>query len=113
MEKLRQKDQKIYFNTWSATFKNNADRVSLSREMGGRGLISCGGCIRIEANNLGWYIRNSVEPLIKGVQTAETIEYNNTVNKKEFKQLDNGKEGTMEKQNNVWVVCKRNARNNG
>ena len=82
-------------------------------EMGGRGLINCGGCIRIEANNLGWYIRNSVEPLIKGVQTAETIEYNNTVNKKEFKQLDNGKEGTMEKQNNVWVVCKRNARNNG
>ena len=81
--------------------------------MGGRGLISCGGCIRIEANNLGWYIRNSVEPLIKGVQTAETIEYNNTVNKKEFKQLDNGKEGTMEKQNNVWVVGKRNARNNG
>ena len=40
----------------------------------------------MEENNLGWYVRNSVEPLIEGVKEAETIEYNNTVNKKEFKQ---------------------------
>ena len=26
--------------------------------------------------------------------------------------MDEGKEGTMEKQKNVWPVCKRNARNN-
>ena len=26
--------------------------------------------------------------------------------------LDEEKEGTMKKQNNVWSVCKRNARNN-
>ena len=26
--------------------------------------------------------------------------------------MDKGKEGTMEKQNNVWTVGKRNARNN-
>ena len=40
----------------------------------------------MEENNLGWYVRNSVEPLIEGVKEAETIEYNSTVNKKEFKQ---------------------------
>ena len=62
--------------------------------MGGRELISCEGCIRIEENNLGWYVRNSVELLNEGVKTAETIEYNNTVNKKEFKQLDEGKDGS-------------------
>ena len=66
--------------------KSDIDGVYLCREMGGRGLISCEGCIRMEENNLGWYVRNLVEPLIEGVKAAETIEYNDTVNKKEFKQ---------------------------
>ena len=66
--------------------KSDIDGVYLCREMGGRGLISCEGCIRMEENNLGWYVRNSVEPLIEGVKAAETIECNDTVNKKEFKQ---------------------------
>ena len=30
-------------------------------------------------------MRNSLEPLIEGVKATETIEYNNTVNRKEFK----------------------------
>ena len=46
----------------------------LSREIGGRGLISCNWCIRMEKNNLGWSVRNSVEPLIEVVKAAETIE---------------------------------------
>ena len=46
--------------------------------MGGRGLISCDRCIRMEESN-------SVEPLIEGVKAAEKIEYNDTMNKKEFK----------------------------
>ena len=66
--------------------KSDIDRVYLSKEMGGRGLISCEGCMWMEENNLGWYVWNSVEPLIEGVKAAETIEYNNTVNMKEFKQ---------------------------
>ena len=40
----------------------------------------------MEENNLGQYVRNSVQPLIEGLKAAETIEYNDTVNKKEFKQ---------------------------
>ena len=66
--------------------KSNIDRVYLSREMGGRGLISCEVCIRMEESNLGWYVRNSVEPFIEGVKAAETTECNDTVNMKEFKQ---------------------------
>ena len=67
--------------------KSDVDRVYyLSREMGGRRLISCERCIRMEKDNLGWYVRNSVDPLIEGVKAAETIECNDTVNKKEFKQ---------------------------
>ena len=41
----------------------------------------------MEENNLGWYVKNSVEPLIEGVKVAEIIEYNDTVNKKKFKQF--------------------------
>ena len=51
--------------------KSDIDRVYLSREMGVKGLISCEGCIMIEENNLGWYVRNSVEPLIEGAKAAE------------------------------------------
>ena len=54
--------------------------------MAERGLIRCEGCIGMEENNLRWYVRNSVQPLIKVVKAAETIEYNDTVNKKDFKQ---------------------------
>ena len=54
--------------------------------MGGKGLISCEGCIRMEENNLGWYVRDSVELLIEGVQAEETIKCHDTVNKKTFKQ---------------------------
>ena len=50
--------------------------------MGGRGLISCEECIGMEENNLRWYVRNSVEPLIGGVKAVKTTEYNYTVNKK-------------------------------
>ena len=65
--------------------KSDIDRVYLRREIGERGLVSCGGCIRMEKSNLGWYVRNSIEPLIEGMKAAEIIEYNDTVNKKEFK----------------------------
>ena len=60
--------------------KKDVDRVHLNREMGGKGLISCEGCIRMAENNLGWYGNNSVEPFIERVKTAGTIEYNDTVN---------------------------------
>ena len=53
--------------------KSDIGGVYLSREMGGRGLISCEGCITMEENNSGWYVRNSVEPLIEGVKAAQTI----------------------------------------
>ena len=48
-----------------------------------------------------------MEPLIEGVKEAETIEYNNTVNKKEFKQswMREKKELWRKKKKNVWTVC--------
>ena len=76
-------------------------------------MINCEGCIRKEGNDLGWYARNLVEPLIEGVKAAETMVYNETMNKKEFKQIwMREKKELWKKKKNVWTVCKRNARNN-
>ena len=38
--------------------KLDIDRVYLRGEMGGKGLINCEGCRRMEENSLGWYLRN-------------------------------------------------------
>ena len=62
---------------------------------------------------MGWYVRNSLEPLIEGAKASETIEYNNRLNKKEFKQIWMMEKNELWKnKNNVWTVCGRNARNN-
>lgn len=47
--------------------KSDTDRLCLTRGKGGRGLISCEGFVWNERNNLGLYIKNSVEPLIWSV----------------------------------------------
>ena len=54
--------------------KSDVDMVYLGMELGGRGLISCEGCLRMEEYNLGWYVRNSVDALIEGVKTIQTTE---------------------------------------
>ena len=53
--------------------QNDVARVYFSRELGGRELTSREGCIRMEENNLEWYVWDSVEPLTEGVKVAETI----------------------------------------
>ena len=72
------------------------DRVYLRWKMGGRRLTNCERCIRMEENNLGKYVRNSVWPLIESAKAAETKKYNNTVNKKKFKQ------SWLRKKNGLW-----------
>ena len=36
----------------------------MARKKGGRGLISCEGCVKEEENNLSWYIKNSEEIML-------------------------------------------------
>ena len=79
LKSLNRRTRKFITMHGELHLKSDIDRVYLSKEMGGKGL-------RMEENNLRWYVRNSVEPLIEGVKAAETIECNDTVNKKEFKQ---------------------------
>ena len=48
--------------------------------------------MRMEEKGFGWCVRNSVEPLVEGVKAAETTEFEGIQ-----KELDEGKERTMEK----------------
>ena len=58
--------------------KNDVDRLYIKRKEGGRGLMSVECCVR-EENNLGFYVANSEENLIKGVYAAETINTEDTL----------------------------------
>ena len=53
-------------------------------------------------NDLGQYVRNSVEILIEDVKAAETIECHDTVKKKEFKQRWMRKKKKLWKNNRMY-----------
>jgi len=53
--------------------KSDVGRLYVSTVNGGRGLISCEGCVRSEENSLGWYVKNSVDALLQGVRATSVI----------------------------------------
>ena len=65
--------------------KSDIHRLYLQRDKGGRGLISCEGCISAEENSLGWYVKNSVEPLLQQVARTDVIETERCETKENFK----------------------------
>ena len=65
--------------------KSDIHRLYLQREKGERGLISCEGCISAEENSLGWYVKNSVEPLLQQVAKTNVIETEGCEAKENFK----------------------------
>ena len=58
---------------------------NIKRKEEGRDLMSVERCVREEENNLGFYVSNSEENLIKRVAAAETINTEDTVTSGEFK----------------------------
>ena len=55
------------------------------RKRGGRGLISCEGCIKSEVTNLGWYFRNTTETLLIGVRENGVLKTDGCTTKMDFK----------------------------
>ena len=53
--------------------RSDIDRLYVSRKRGGRGLIGCKDCFRAEENNVAWYIKNAVEPLLLEVRRSGMI----------------------------------------
>ena len=62
--------------------RSDVAKIYVSRKRGGRGLMSCENCVKGEENNLGWYMKNSREILLRKVgeisivSTEEAMEPN-------------------------------------
>ena len=68
--------------------KSDIDRLYVPRKKGGRGLISCKNCIASEENNLGWYVKNKVEPLLRAVKRQANIKTDDAIEPKEYKKRE-------------------------
>ena len=65
--------------------KSDIDRLYLKLKHAGRGLISIETCLRLEQNNLGLYVRESNEMVLKGVKKVGIVKTENLMEKENFK----------------------------
>ena len=67
--------------------KIDVARLYVPRHKGGRRLISCDSCIKNEENSLGWYIKQSTEPMLKVVSIRGIIKTEETIRPAVFKRM--------------------------
>ena len=65
--------------------RSDIDRLYVPRKRGGTGLIGCEDCVRAEENNVAWYIKNAVEPLLLEVRRSGMIKTEDCKDKKHYK----------------------------
>ena len=65
--------------------KSDIDRLHLKQKHGGRGLISIEMYLTLEENNLGLYVRESNEMLLKGLKKVGIVKTQNHMEKEDFK----------------------------
>ena len=71
--------------------KSDVERLYESRKEEVRGLMSCESAIRSEENNLGWYLKNSFENLLQGVEHVGISKFRESFSKKGCMKLLNEK----------------------
>ena len=65
--------------------RSDVARIYVSRKRGGRGLMSCENCVKGEENNLGWYIKNSREIVLRKVGETSIVNTEETMEPNEYK----------------------------
>ena len=88
VEELKSLDRKTRnLLTIHGVFHPRSDiyRLYVPRKRGGRGLIGCEDCVRAEENNVAWYIKNAVEPLLLEVRRSGMIKTEDCKDKKHYK----------------------------
>ena len=73
----------------------------VSRENGGRGLIGCENSVKSEENDLGWYVKNNIEPLLVVVRKSRTTTRTMQLTLKNSRKLKKNKE----KMNGLQKEC--------
>ena len=82
MDRTRRKTLTMYESLHP---KSDIDRLYLKRKHAGRGLISIETCVRLEQNNLGLYMRESNEMVLKGVKKCGIVKTENFIENENFK----------------------------
>ena len=85
MKNLDRKTRKLMTMNGALHPRSDVNRLYVPRTRGGRGLISCEGCIKSEVNNLGWYIKNTTEMLLIGARATGVLKTNGCTTKMDFK----------------------------
>ena len=85
LQSLDRKSRKLL--TVHGTFypRSDVDRLYLPRGKGGRGLVSCECCVRAGENGIGWYVKNTVEPLLVLVREGGIISKEECMAQEEYK----------------------------
>ena len=87
--------------------KSDVDRLYVKRKNGGRGLISVQDCVQSEENNLGLYVRDSDEELLKGLKAVGIINTENLLEKEEFKRRNQNMTKTKWQDQRMYGQCVR------
>ena len=95
LQNLDRKSRKLLTLYGAFHPKSDVDRLYLPRCKGERGLISCKSCIRSEENSVGFYMKNSMEPLLEQVRMSGVIQTEECLPKEQYK-----KEKTTKKEQN-------------
>ena len=53
--------------------RSDVARLYVSRKNGGREFIGYENSLKSEENDLGWYVKNNIEPLLVAIRTSRTI----------------------------------------
>ena len=86
LQNLDRKTRKLMTTYGALHPKSDVDRLYLPRKRGGRGLLGCERSVRTEANSLGWYVKKSVEPLLKEVGRSNILDVDGSIPKESYKQ---------------------------
>ena len=66
--------------------KSNVNRLYLTRQEGGRGLIGVKETVRSEENSLGWYVMNNAHEILRAVEKEGILRSNEIRDPKVWKQ---------------------------
>ena len=88
LDEIDRKTRKIMTMNMDFHPKSDINRLYVSWSKGGRGLIDSKNCVVTEENNLGWYVKNHVEPLLVAVKNTACEE---SMKPEEFKKHFSGK----------------------
>ena len=68
--------------------RSNVNRLNVSRTGGGRGLIGCKMCLKVDESSLVWYVKHYIEPWIVAARNCSIVTSENLTQPKELSDVN-------------------------